>query len=1116
MRRSLLTLLLVSCLCAARAATITVTNTNDSGAGSLRQAILDSNASAGTLDTISFNIAGAGVQSITPATVLPTITDPVIIDGYTQPGSSANTLAAGDNSVHLIELNGNGAAFRALIITAGNSTVRGLVINRFNGNGSTVAITLQTGGGNTVEGCFLGLNAAGTAAATNRDMGVDIESSPNNLIGGVTPGARNVISGNNTGIQINGPASTGTTIQGNFIGTNAAGTAATGSSVIGIGIGNNGTGTGASNTVIGGTTAAARNLISGNSSIGIKVFDDIITGTLIQGNLVGTDVTGTSAITSSGDGINFLRANNVTVGGIVPGAGNLISGNGATGLNITGSSNLIQGNLIGTDITGTAKIPNVAGVGVLIDGSSNIIGGTVVGARNIISGNGAGGNGHGIRLQLSTNAVGNIIEGNYIGTDITGTAALGNAGSGIQVFAASSPTGANTIGGTTAGARNVISGNNNNGITGGAPNLIIRGNYIGTDATGTANLGNGFAGVDLTATDGNTVGGTGAGEGNLIAFNGTVSPTLGNGVRVVSSTSGGTVFGVGNLISGNSIFSNTHLGIDLLGGIESVAGVTANDAGDADVGPNTLQNYPVINSIVSSSGNVHITGSLNSTPSTQFTVEFFTSPACDAAGNGPGKTYLGSIQVTTAADGNATIDTNIASSQPIQVVTATATDPAGNTSEFSACQTAVAQGPTMFQFSSATYSVSEDAGTVTITVTRSGDTSFTASVHYATSSGTATSGSDFTATSGDLIFNGVPPTLTSGVFIPPAQTQTFTVPIANDTAVEGDETFTITLSAPSPGSATLGTPSTTTVTIVDDDVAPTPSPSPTPTPTPAPTPATVQLSNISGRAFGQLNEKVSICGFIIRGGAGKRVIVRGIGPSLKTTGSPVADSLPDPMIELHDGSGAMIASNDNWRSTQESEIQQTGLAPTDNRESALLATLPPGAYTAILRGAKESSGIGLVEVYELQFNDGSFANVSIRGNVLTGDDVLINGIILRGALPKTFLFRAIGPTLRNSNVTGQLDDPMLVVYDQNGTVLGSNDNWRNSADQAAIAATGLAPSDDRESAILLTLPPANYTSIVRGVNNTTGVALAEVYTLDSATAVSTGTPDELAVSPACY
>ncbi len=302
MNRMLLPLFLGACLCTrAFAANISVTNTNDSGAGSLRQAITTANASVGVKDTISFNIPGTGLHTITPLSVLPTITDPLVIDGYTQPGSSPNTLAVGDNSLHRIELNGNGAAFKALIVTAGNSTVRGLVINNFNGNGSTVAITPQTNGGNTVQGCFLGLNAAGTAAATNRDYGVDIESSPNNVIGGTTPAARNVISGNNTGILVNGPSSSGTTIQGNYIGVNVAGTAALTSggvsqSVTGILIGLNGAGTGSSNNTIGGATAAARNVVSGNASNNVFLNDPTITANKIQGNYIGTNAAGTAAI----------------------------------------------------------------------------------------------------------------------------------------------------------------------------------------------------------------------------------------------------------------------------------------------------------------------------------------------------------------------------------------------------------------------------------------------------------------------------------------------------------------------------------------------------------------------------------------------------------------------------------------------------------------------------------------------------------------------------------------------------------------------------------------------------------------------------------------------------
>jgi hypothetical protein len=210
---------------------------------------------------------------------------------------------------------------------------------------------LQTNGGNTVEGCFLGLNAAGTAAASNHGSGVDIEGSPNNNIGGTTTAARNVISSTGVGIQINGSSSAGTTVQGNYIATNAAGTAATGLSIYGVTIGNNGAGTGSSNNLIGGPTASARNVISGNST-GISLVDDTITGNVIQGNYIGTNASGNAAV-GNGTGISFLRTNDTTVGGPGGGAGNLISGNSGNGITLDGSRNLIQGNLIGTNAAGT-------------------------------------------------------------------------------------------------------------------------------------------------------------------------------------------------------------------------------------------------------------------------------------------------------------------------------------------------------------------------------------------------------------------------------------------------------------------------------------------------------------------------------------------------------------------------------------------------------------------------------------------------------------------------------------------------------------------------------------------------------------------------------------------
>jgi hypothetical protein len=257
----------------------------------------------------------------------------------------------------------------------------------------------------------------------------------------------------------------------------------------------------------------------------------------------------------------------------------------------------------------------------------------------------------------------------------------------------------------------------------------------------------------------------------------------------------------------------------------------------------------------------------------------------------------------------------------------------------------------------------------------------------------------------------------------------------------------------------------------------------------------VQLLNISGRADVLTGDHVSISGFIIAGERSKRVVVRALGPSLNTNGTPVPGRMDDPYLELHDNSGAIIAQNDNWRSTQEQEIQASGLAPSDDREAAVIMTLPSANYTAVVRGANGSTGVGLAEVYDMTPNSGSeLGNLSVRADVLTGDNVLIDGIIMRGGTPQRILFRGIGPEL-NAKFPDALQDPFMELRDKNGVLLMSNDNWRDAPNASEIQATGLAPSDNREPAILLRLPSANYTAILRGVNDTTGIALGEAYKL---------------------
>ena len=288
--------------------------------------------------------------------------------------------------------------------------------------------------------------------------------------------------------------------------------------------------------------------------------------------------------------------------------------------------------------------------------------------------------------------------------------------------------------------------------------------------------------------------------------------------------------------------------------------------------------------------------------------------------------------------------------------------------------------------------------------------------------------------------------------------------------------------------------------------APTPSPTPSATPTP-----TSILANISTRSFVQTADNVMIGGFIVTGTQPKRVIIRAIGPELTPFGVP--NVLANPTLELHDGAGALIAFNDDWQSTiiggvithdQVQEILSSGRAPTDMRESAIIADLPAGNYTAIVRGVSSTTGVALVEVYDLSpAVDSILANISTRSFVQTADNVMIGGFIVQGTQPKMVIIRAIGPELTPFGVPNVLTNPTLELHNGAGALIASNDNWQTTIiggiimhDQVQeIINSGRAPTDPRESAIIANLPAGNYTAIVRGVSSTTGVALVEVYDL---------------------
>jgi conserved repeat domain len=421
----------------------------------------------------------------------------------------------------------------------------------------------------------------------------------------------------------------------------------------------------------------------------------------VEGCYIGTDAAGSAAQGNGEQGVSISSISNCTVGGTTAAARNVISGSSGNGVLILGPSagNLVQGNYIGTNATGTADLGN-AGDGVeMVSGDNTVtnctIGGTAAGAGNLISGN----NGSGV--QFFGVGTGNLIQGNLIGTNASGTQAVGNLLNGVVITDATST----TVGGSVATAKNVISGNGGDGVRINdmtATNNAVKGNLIGTRSDGTTalpNVGDGI--IVLNSASSNQIGGA-AGEGNVIAFN------SGAGVRIDSGT--------GNAILTNAITANQGLGIDL-----SLVGVTPNDLGDGDSGANNLQNFPVLQTANSAGGGSMVQGTLNSTASATFTIQFFANDVCDPSGNGEGQLFLGSTSVTTNASGNVTFNATLAGAATTgQFVTATATNAQGNTSEFSACIAYGAADMSVAETVAPTTALAGSTVTYTITVTNNG------------------------------------------------------------------------------------------------------------------------------------------------------------------------------------------------------------------------------------------------------------------------------------------------------------------------------------------------------------------------------------------------------------
>ncbi|PZR75005.1 MAG: hypothetical protein DLM73_06415 [Chthoniobacterales bacterium] len=720
--------------------------------------------------------------------------------------------------------------------------------------------------------------------------------------------------------------------------------------------------------------------------------------------LILIELNGTGAGTG-GDGLTLgAGSNGSTIKGLVA---NRFLGNGIV---VQSDGNTIVGNFVGTNPAGTARMPNgtfpTSGDGIRIqNASSNFIGGTSPADRNVISGNAL----DGIHIvgSLTAPATGNTVQGNFVGVAADGKSSVGNrtepapatgAAEGNNLFGIEISGGeTNTIGGTTAGARNVV-GLNASGteIDNGGQGNTIQGNFSGVGSDGVTPAGNLLHGIDLRSSNGfgaplgppqanepgvsfNLIGGTAAGAGNLVEFNGTGGIAIfGNPVSASGQPN------IGNAIEGNSVFENGRsflsassaplplLGIDLTNGFTFPRddGFTANDSKghNAPNDPNNFQNFPVLTAATSNATTTIIVGSLKSAPNSSFRIEFFASDPDPLGLPAEGQQFIGFVNKTTDTNGDASFSVSL--NVPVangRSVTATATDSVGNTSEFSA-----------------------------------------------------------------------------GIVVP--------------------------------------TP------------APSPTPTPTATPTPTPTVAPTKALNLATRARVDLGDKVTIGGFIITGNASKKVVVRGLGPSL--TRFNLSGLLLDPVLELRQANGALIFKNDNWKDDQRSQIEGGIFQPLDDRESVIFATLAPGAYTATLSGKLQTTGIGEVEVYDNdQEADSQLANISTRGFVQTGDNVMIGGFQLGGGSNNLQIaVRGIGPSLSQFGLSNLLANPVLELRDSNGAVLAANDDWQSDPVSAGnLTAKGLGLQDPKESGIFTSLPPGAFTAILTGASGGTGIGLVEIY-----------------------
>ena len=850
--------------------------------------------------------------------------------------------------------------------------------------------------------------------------------------------------------------------------------------------------------------------------------------TTVTGNFLGSDVSGTLDLGNTGNGISCSGFSE-SIGGSTAADINLISGNDGDGISFTDSnSDLVLGNLIGTAAHGFGALGN-SGNGITFSGGGsvfNTIGDTQAGDGNTIAFNG----GDGVQVG-PTAGFANTIRGNSIYSNGTTASNLG-----IDL----GPDGV-----TPNDAKDADSGPNN------LQNFPVITQALVTGSTktikGTLNSTPGTT-FDIDFYANSTCSTSGNGEGKTYLGSLTTDQTDANGdvsftfhpdvTHAPGMTVGAVVTATSTGAASTSEFSACFTVADGSSGAGEIQFTSPTYTVNENDGTASITVTRVGGSNGAITANFSTSDGTAQAPGDYTAVTNF--PVTYTEGETGTKTVTVSIVNDAIYEGNETVNLSLSATQ---ITSPDRINPIPNQAQAnqSAVLTIVEDDPApTFTIDDVSHNEG-DSGTTSyvFTITKTGSTAQDAKVDYATVDGTATAPSDYTAIT--------PTTLT---FLPGDTTKQITVLVNGDTNVENNETFTVHLSnavnatisdadgtgtilnddvptptptptatptptvtpaptptpTPSPTVTPTTTPTPTPTPTVTPTTTPTPTPTPavtptttpTPTPTPTPTATPAQALNISTRLRVEIGDKVMIGGFIITGSTSKAVVLRGIGPSLVGAGIPSATVLNDPVLELHAADGALITSNDNWKdSPQRSQIEGTVFQPTDDREAVIVATLQAGSnYTAILTGKDQTTGIGLVEVYDNnQAVDSQLANISTRGFVQGADNVMIGGFILGGnPANATIAVRGIGPSLAALGLNNVLADPTLELRNENGVILVSNDDWTDDPVAAGqLAANGLALSDPKESGIFTSLPPGQFTAILAGKDGGIGIGLVEIY-----------------------